>query len=85
MSEAVQYFYVTFQFKGLEKAAMFSADFVLPKGTAFHEIEARAEELFRGFLNKTFPKEVCEIMPTPDSLSVVAGRCFIGESNAPPS
>ena len=78
MSDAVQYFYVTFQFKGLKKAAMFSADFVLPKGVSFHEIEARAEELFRDFLVKTFPKEVCDVMPTPENLSVVRGRCFIG-------
>jgi len=74
--KTVQYFYIEFQYSGKEKASIFSGDFVLPTGSKWHEIEARAALLFTEFMAKIFPDDVTAVMPVPPHLKIVPGVCF---------
>ena len=76
-----QYFIVRFKFAGKSEATAGSADFILPAGAKFHEIEAAAEEIIMTFFSKIFPDAVMAVMPPPESITIIPGRILLHEED----
>ena len=72
---------VAFRFPGKDNAILGSDSFSLPDGAMFHEVEARAAQVFRDAMRQIFPAAMVDAMPDPEHLRIVPGQLVLMEDD----